>query len=489
MNRLTSNYYNGGATSRKNKMIKSLTNSIVQYYTWEPGEVLVVAVSGGMDSMVLLHALHQLSAQLGIVLQAASFDHQLRGEESAADVLHVRNYCEAWKIPISIGMADVRALAAAERVSVEVAARHARYQFLADVAVRVGARRIAVAHHQSDQAETVLMHILRGSGLRGLQGMKYAAPSPGTPQIELIRPMLDIPRTAIASYATEHELAYRYDSSNRDTAILRNRLRLEAMPYLRNFNPSIEQGLSQLSHLARVDEAFLHQQTQERAIVETETTVPGRFRLKLDVFRNLHSALQYRWIIWALEQLGKHNSVEYGHVLHAARLAVTGRHGSQAEFSGGVHLRVHYNEIVIEVSGAQSDDRMIGGLEPGTVIGLHVPADIPVYAGTLRFRWQPKEMASKPVELFVTEGTALSLRTRQTGDRFRPQGLRGHSQKLKDWFINHKVPQHWRNSIPLLWAGSELAAIFVYPKWYIAHPFLVQDVSEHPLCIEFRGNS
>jgi tRNA(Ile)-lysidine synthase len=489
MNALTIAHYNGGATAGKKKMLKALKNSLTQNYKWEPAEVVVVAVSGGMDSLVLLHALHKLSEPLNIVLHTATFDHQLRGEESAADVVHVRNCCELWNIPLTTGSADVAALASAQRVSLEVAARRARYQFLAEVSIQVGARRIAVAHHQSDQAETVLMHILRGTGQRGLQGMKFVSPCPNAPQIEVIRPMLGIPRTDIQSYATEHNLPYRTDSSNTDTSILRNRIRLEALPYLRNFNPNLEQGLSQLSQLMMTNESFLHHQTQQQAIAATQRTADGQFTLSRHIFRNLHPALQHRWIIWVLEQLGKYDSVEYGHVLHAARLAAQGRHGSQAEFSGGVSLHVRYNEVVIGFNSAKATDSMPGGLDSDLIQEVRVPTEIAVHSGSLRFRWQSKAMTPKHAQLSILEGATLTLRIRQPGDRFRPQGLHGHSQKLKDWFINHKIPQYWRDSIPLLWVGSELAAIFVYPHWHIAQPFLPQDVSQHVLFIEFWENS
>ncbi|MFN8447334.1 MAG: tRNA lysidine(34) synthetase TilS [Anaerolineae bacterium] len=188
--------------------------------------LLIVGVSGGTDSLALLHILRRL----GVRLHVATLDHGLRGAAGAADARFVVETAEAWGLPVTAGRADVRVLAKAQRLSIEAAARAARYDFLSSVAHEAGTQRIAVAHNADDQVETVLLHLLRGSGVGGLAGMAYAAPLPGHPDLMLIRPLLDVPRAALDAYCREHGLQPRHDASNADARYRRNRLRLDLDP-------------------------------------------------------------------------------------------------------------------------------------------------------------------------------------------------------------------------------------------------------------------
>jgi len=229
-----------------------------RYDLFRPGELVVVAVSGGPDSLCLLHLLHGLAPALGLQLHVAHLNHGLRGEDADADARFVAGFAAALGLPCTIGQADVRALADAPGISLEEAARQARYRFLSETARAVGARTIAVGHNADDQAETVLMHFLRGSGLAGLRGMapKTAlgeywlggiasrqtpplAMTSGGADFWLIRPLLAIPRRAIEAYCAEHGLAPRFDRSNADTTFFRNRLRHELLPILEQYNPAI----------------------------------------------------------------------------------------------------------------------------------------------------------------------------------------------------------------------------------------------------------
>ncbi|HYO89770.1 MAG TPA: tRNA lysidine(34) synthetase TilS, partial [Candidatus Limnocylindrales bacterium] len=213
----------------------------VQNAVWTAGErhalfprgtTLVLGVSGGADSLALLHALAALRRRLGLTLIAATLDHGLRGRDGAADAAHVDALAEAWHVPVVVGTADVAALAVQQRAGIEEAARNARYAFLAEVARSHGAGRIAVGHHADDQAETVLMHLLRGAGLDGLGGMRPLAPVPGAPDLMLVRPLLGVTRAQIAAYCARHDIAARDDATNADTALTRGWLRHELLPLM-----------------------------------------------------------------------------------------------------------------------------------------------------------------------------------------------------------------------------------------------------------------
>ncbi|MEN6478284.1 MAG: tRNA lysidine(34) synthetase TilS, partial [Anaerolineales bacterium] len=201
------------------------------------GGALVVAVSGGADSLCLLHALHALAPELGYRLQVAHLDHGLRAA-AAEDAAWVAALCARWGLPCTVGQAQVRALAEAEGRSLEEAARLARYRFLARVALRVGARAVAVGHTADDQAETLLLHLVRGAGLTGLVGMAPAAPWPlpedvASAALTLLRPLLAVSRQDTVSYCAALGLTPRKDETNADPAYTRNRLRLELLPVLR----------------------------------------------------------------------------------------------------------------------------------------------------------------------------------------------------------------------------------------------------------------
>ncbi len=220
------------------------------------GEMIVVGVSGGPDSLCLLHLLRRLAPELALRLHVAHLNHGLRGPEADEDAEFVAELAACWGLPVTIGRADVAALAAQPGRSLEEAARLVRYAFLAEVADATGATTIAVGHNADDQAETVLMHFLRGSGVAGLRGMLPRAPlsdyrlgEPAAPRIPasprlLVRPLLAIPRADIEAYCAAHSLAPRFDRSNEDTTFYRNRLRHELLPLLATYNPAIGETLA-----------------------------------------------------------------------------------------------------------------------------------------------------------------------------------------------------------------------------------------------------
>ena len=216
-----------------------------------PGTRVLVALSGGPDSVALLHVLQTLERRGHLaVAGVAHFNHQLRGAEADADELFCRELAASLGLPIVVGRGDVRALAEESGRSIEDAARGARYGFLTGASASLDAGAIAVGHSLEDQAETFLLRLIRGAGPAGLAGVR---PRAGT----VIRPLLEIPRADLRAYADEHGLRFREDSSNADLAIPRNRVRLELLPHLQQFSPAIAATLAREAALARTDDEFL----------------------------------------------------------------------------------------------------------------------------------------------------------------------------------------------------------------------------------------
>lgn len=444
--------------------------TIQKYRLIPPDSRVVVGVSGGADSLALLHILHGLSTSLNIQLHAATFDHQLRGKDSEADAAFVRQTCEAWGIPVTVGSTDVKALAQEAHIGVETAARNARYVFLASVAQQCVTKYIVVAHHADDQAETLLLHLMRGAGMRGLIGMSWQAPVPGFPDLILIRPLLSVTRTDIETYCREQNLAPREDHSNEDTRILRNYLRHETLPHLVGLNPQIQRTLGRLAETMSVENDFLTIQlnTAIQQITEVSTL---RVRLQREGFRTLHTALQRRLLIWAAEQVGAADDVDYEHIVDAVEIGLSGGQGAIAQLKHGLQLRVDYEWLVVVKASTPAELIDVPRIETDVEIAVEVPSTIELAGWALRTSVEGLSETTQICSLVVPEGSRIWLRSRRGGDRITPLGMGGHTQKVSHWMINHRVPHMVRNYLPLLIIENEVAAIWFEGKWAISERF------------------
>lgn len=304
-----------------------------------PGSTLIVAVSGGPDSVALLHALHALGAQhtLRVALHAATFDHRLRGADSAEDARFTAGLCAAWGIPCTSGQAQ-------SVPASEAHARQMRYRFLAEIMRAHGAQRAATAHHADDQGETILMRLLRGTGLDGLAGMGPEAPLPGAPDLRLVRPMLGVTRAQIDAYLQAHHLPSRQDASNADDRLTRNYLRLRVLPVIDSRFPGARRALAQLGEQAALDRDFLEDALQHTLLLHT-TVSPGRVAIARERFLSAHPALQRRWLVWGARQL--EHEKEPGWETTAAALEGLLGPGARAQLPGGLTVRAHAGSIEV----------------------------------------------------------------------------------------------------------------------------------------------
>jgi len=446
----------------------------------------VVAVSGGADSLALLHLLLALRNEFGLTLHVATFDHQIRGEQGAEDVRFVQEIAAAWGVPCTAGYANVPELAQQNRLGLEETARQSRYAFLTEVAAKVGARQIATGHNQDDQAETVLMRVIRGAGLAGLRGMLPGAPLSSNSAITLVRPLLDIPRAEIDAYLRDLNIQARTDITNADTSYIRNRLRHEVIPLLENINPQVRAALARTAEIAREDYDALE------SSLPPLTSVEDGFSIDRSAFLRLPVSQQRLLIRQAVAGLLPGEQASFERVQAAIELAQMGLSHQRIELIGRVWFGIDGSNVHIGAGDPQSALLAKGWphLKAGTQLIIDQPGifDLPGDDSDMwqlrveridKQPFQPEEDDPLCVVLAIEPGAALGLRTRQIGDRFRPLGMKGHSRKIKEVLIDMKVPARWRSCIPLLTVNNEISW-FVAPTPDGVHSYIAQGVAVRP---------
>lgn len=397
-------------------MLNKLRRFIKRYDMIRPGDTVIAAVSGGADSVALLFAMYLLKDSLGIALEAAHFNHGLRGEESDRDVEFVRSLCGRYDIPFHLGSGSVRA----GEKGLEAAARDARYAYFATLSGK-----IATAHTADDNAETVLMHLVRGTGLKGLGGI---APVRGN----LIRPMLGIQRQEVLEFLEEYHLSFVEDSSNRTDAFLRNRLRHHVMPLLRKENPRLAENLSAMALSLREDETALETLT---------VTEPDA-----EVLRGVPAAVRSRSIAAFLKRNGV-KEPEAEHIALTEKLIFSNKPSAKADLPGGVTVAREYGKLTVLDNTAPLETMVlpINGTVELPRIGLRVlcsPAE---------------EIVDTPEDFTVIPQGPIVLRCRQEGDALRRSG---GTKSLKKRFIDRKIPASRRHLIPV--AADEGGILGVY---------------------------
>lgn len=387
-------------------MLNKLLTFARQHDMLRPGEEIICAVSGGADSVALLFGMYLLREKLGITVSAAHFNHHLRGEESNRDERFVREFCARYDIPLAVGEAQV----VSGEKGLEAAARDARYGFLKTLPGK-----IATAHTADDNAETVLMHMVRGTGLRGLGGI---APVNGS----LIRPMLTVTRNEVLAFLQEYNLTYIQDSSNDTDDFLRNRLRHHVMPLLVKENPAFSQNTSGMALRLRED---------EKALADAAEPVSD-----VDLLRQMHPALRSRALGALLRMYGVKES-EAQHIALAESLVFSEKPSAAATFPNGVTLKRNYRRLEKGNPSA-----------PLSVMELSCPGSVELPELGLRAVAVPAEALVNTKDVFTvrTEGQ-LILRGRQEGDILCRSG---GSKSLKKLFIDKKIPAAQRSVVPVI---------------------------------------
>jgi len=441
----------------------------------EDADTVVLGVSGGPDSLCLAHALLSLRGELGVTLHLAHLDHGIRGEESQEDAAFIVELARQWGLPATVESGNVPPYARAHRLAIEEAARRTRYLFLGRVAQKIGATCVAVGHNADDQVETILMHMMRGSGLGGLRGMLYvqllgAEPWWSGPTLRLIRPLLDVPRQEIESYCQDHGLQPRFDRSNLDLTYHRNRVRLELIPHLESFNPRIREVLRRSAQVIADDYDYLRLQgldTWSKLARESEEAVT----FPLHPWSQLHPSLQRQLLREAIHRLRRSlRDITWAHVEQARIGLHRIESGGQITLPQGLSLFKGYDYFSISEAATRPDVPLLLR-EP---VPLAVPGLTRLPQSTWAVRTEivaSEEVAEEalentdPWQSFLdleTTGPDLSLRVRQPGDYFQPLGMTGKSKSLNTFMTDAKIPREIRDQLPLVVSPGHIVWVAGY---------------------------
>jgi len=444
------------------------------------GQHLLVAVSGGPDSTALASLLMRLAPAWRLRLTAVHINYRLRGAESDEDEASVAAFCKEQKLPLRI--LRLKVAKQSGQSSLQALAREARYEAMQKLAKEIGAHRIAVGHTADDQAETMLLWLLRGAGLTGLAGM------PSIRDSTVIRPLLSVTREQILDYLKQERLSYRQDSSNATDRYRRNRIRHELMPMLRSLSPKVVTLLQQSADLLREDERYLDQVTREQLAGLVQSQSGGALRINRRPFSILHPALQRRVLRMVLRNIDHAHQAPSARVVEAARRFL---------LSGRRPCCVPHGNVCIRREGEWFDIGCDKGSKGGATRPekVEVPIAVPSvvsWAGTnTQFHvqllsrqdaepWLRARTPNRAVFDADLVGAPLVLRGWRPGDRFQPAGMKGKSKKLQDLFTDLKLPRDKRNALPVLAAP---AGIVWVPGIRPDERFLVRDQSTRCLLV------
>jgi tRNA(Ile)-lysidine synthase len=463
-------------------MIDRVLDTIRKHNLIENGDKVVVGVSGGPDSVCLLHALHSLAAELNIELFAVHINHMLRGEEACEDERYVSSLCASLSIPLHSLSCNIRKLSEDRGISLEEAGREVRYLQFNLFADEIGADKIAVAHNKNDQAETVLMHIIRGTGLEGLKGMEFK-------RGRLIRPLLNIKREEIEGYCLSCGLTPRIDSSNLNDVYTRNKVRLDLLPYMEDlFGTSIVDSIYRMAVLAKNDSDFIDRTASEFFNEICISIEKGKVCLDAEKLGGLHSAIAGRVIRFAYREIaGNFKNLENVHVDSVISLAVSGRTGAEIHLPCGVHAVKSYNMLkifnystnetavpfdeTVKIPGTtyiKGDGTSIEAVLERCISGIEEYCNV-VYNSSVQFFDYD----------LLKQG--INIRNRRDGDIFKPFKSTG-TKKLKEFFIDGKISRETRSCIPLIAKENEIVWVIGYK---ISDKFKVTENTKNVLILKY----
>ena len=458
-------------------MIENIKHILAAKCKIRPEIPLIVAVSGGPDSLSLLDILHRLEYRLII----AHFDHSLR-PDSGSEAEIVRGIASQMDLQFIYGKEDVRRYSDQNKLSIEEAARHTRYKFLIQQSKSFGAQAVAVGHTSDDQVETILMHFLRGSGLDGLRGMPYRSlPNAWSERIPIIRPILELSRKQIIAYNESRNLTPTTDHSNLDTTFFRNRLRYELIPNLESYNPQIKRSILRMANTIQEDYWIIENtigSEWENTVLEIDTDY---IALNFPYLRVQPLGMMRRLIRRAVNHICPGlRDIDYDAVQRATDFIQTPSHSGQVDLISNLYLLIEGDRLWISKWSAELPLFIWPQLQNDEEQDLQVPG-FNYLSNNWRFEVRtysdPEycvEQAQNNEDLFKVwlDGdklkSPLTIRSRRPGDRIQPFGMHGHSIKISDMMVNLKLPRRARRNWPLLISGQDIIWV---PGSRIAHKF------------------
>lgn len=468
-------------------MKEKIKNYIIEKNMIKKGDKILIALSGGPDSIALTHVLYTLKEYLDIQLFAAHVNHCVRGKEADEDENYAKEFCDKLNIPFFSLRIDINKLAKNKGISTEMAGREVRYEFFNKIKNENNIDKIALAHNSNDQAETLLMRIMRGTGIQGLIGIKPVRDE------YYIRPILCIDRSKIEEYCQGNNLMPRIDKTNLETIYSRNKVRLELIPYIKNnFNEDIIDTLNRLSDTIEKENDFIEDIASNYFNKHVKMN-NGEIIIDKDVFL-LHEAMITRVIRKALERLtGDLVNFEKVHIYDMIKLSKQGT-GKSINLPKGVLVQNIYGDLVLSFLNKKNinsnkEFKILPHLLNRDILLKGVTLDENVLGYKISF----KLINNKDINLKTENLTkyfsidkdieSLVIRSRKDGDRFNPYGMMG-TKKLKDIFIDLKIRKDLRDNIPLVLINDKIAWIVGYR---VSNTFKVSRNSKNILEIKFEG--
>ncbi len=442
-------------------LLEKVERTIERYHLLKKGDRLIVGVSAGVDSMVLLHILNSLRQSFDLSLIVAHLDHGLRPRESEKEAELVQNESKRLGLSFEYGQFNVKDLQKIKKLSLQDAARRIRFHFFNHLLHQYGAHKIALGHHADDQVETVLLRLLRGSGLRGLKGMLPIREG------RVIRPLIEVWRAEIESYAKEKGIPSLQDSSNFKSNYLRNRLRLNLIPFIeQEVQPHFKKRVMKASMILREENDYLERMTEDvyQQLVHEEK---GALLFKCSEFQSIHQAIQWRLLQKIFQRVSPEQRMEEEgegvDIRQIYKRLVQPSPSFLLELPFGICLEKRYDMISLERREVKP--------VPPFEIELHLTGptfikeiEKQVVMNEILRKDQPEDFDRSP---FIAEldyhclQFPVKIRNFRPGDRFQPLGIKG-TQKLKEFFIDHKIPRVARPQIPLLISGEKIAWVVGY---------------------------
>ena len=456
--------------------------------------LLVVAVSGGPDSVTLLHALLRFRETAGLRLHVAHLNHNFRGEEAYEDARFVASLAQELGLPATVDKADPVAYQRDAGISsFEEAARELRYGFLSRVAADDKPAAVALGHNADDQAETVIMHIIRGSGLHGLRAMEELSAwrsRDGASRVALFRPLLQVTKAETADYCRRRGISFREDTGNLLSRFTRNRVRHQLLPALRSYNPRIGDALVRLANLASLEADYLDKEVS-RLWPSVSGQEQGWLTLDSDLLASFHPLIARLMLRRAYELVaGDTRRLQEVHLEDMAGFLGSPA-GRVLDLPRGLRLHAGYGRLLlgkgVELPCPFPIFEGEHFLNLPTAAG-EVTTDLPAWMVTARRATStgvpPEDSFQARLDPNAVAAGQLLVRTRLPGDRFQPTGMPA-AKKLQDFFVDLKVPRSWRDRVPLLVADRGIAWVVGYRVAEWAKPNAGQDQDREVLKLEF----
>ncbi|WP_294344373.1 tRNA lysidine(34) synthetase TilS [uncultured Clostridium sp.] len=460
------------------RLLHKVKETINKYNMIEKGDRILVAVSGGPDSVTLLHVLNMLKDELNISLVIAHVNHMLRDKESDGDEEYVKGLGNKFNIPVNTCRVDVDKYAREKGVSTEVAGREIRYDFFREVSIKEGCNKVAVAHNANDQVETFMMRLFRGSGIYGLRGIDAVRDN-------IIRPLIDVDRSSIEKFCEEMNVETRLDATNLENIYSRNKIRLDVLPYIsENFNNDIVRTIMRTIDSFTIDNDYLEEQSYI-SYKKYAKNLGDKIVIDKEAF-TLHKAVLSRLIRNVMKDLlGNIKEIEKKHIDEII-LIQSGETGKELILPRRIKATNNYGDIVIQIDNKNNEfinfekDINISGTTYIEELDITIECEVTNKKNINKFS------NNYLIKYFDYDKIKkVTIRNRRDGDYFTPLGMKGR-KKLKDLFINEKIDKSKRSKIPLILFDNEIAWIV---GLRISEKFKITEETKRILIIQVkRGN-